>query len=234
MRTFLVLGLAGAVLALGQRAEVREGLAKSVLKSEPLVERAEFQPYLDPMAERVAAAVPDTPTGWTWKVRITKGAASEPRLLPDGTVLLPLSVLEHVRSEAELAALIAHGVAHHTMLFRRLRDDGPLISWSGDMVPPAVALEWSAKERKADTDTVVALQRTGYDPSAWRELFLRLRLHRPMDEGRDPEVLFPQGGAVDTAAFQTFRGELEAVIAEGRAKAAKAPTLYRSPGLPAQ
>lgn len=228
MRTILAVGLAGAVLAFGQKADIREAIAKSVLKSEPIVERAELQAYLDPLVERVAAAVPDAPVDWQWKVRVTKGAAAEPRLLPDGTVLLPLSVLEQVRSEAELAALVAHGIAHHTMLFRRgQRDELPLISWSGDMVPAAVAREWSAKERKADADTVAALQRAGYDPSAWRELFLRLRLQRPMDEGRDPEGTFPAGGVVDTAAFQTFRAEIAAVIADGRVKAAQAPTLYR-------
>lgn len=227
MRTILAFGLAGAFLAFGQqpKAEIREAVAKAVLKDEPLVDRAEFQAYLDPIVERVAAAVPDAPADWKWKVRITSRASSEPRLLPDGTILLPLSVLQHVRNEAEMAALMAHGVAHHSMVFRRFQANGPLISWSGDMLPGAMAKDWSEKERKADADTVAALQKAGYDPSAWRALFLRLQLNRAMDEGRNPEGDFPEGGALDTAAFQTFRTELNAMTAA--TKAVKVPTLYR-------
>ncbi|BDC52567.1 hypothetical protein F183_A48820 [Bryobacterales bacterium F-183] len=216
MRSILVLGLAGAVVALGQQvaAEKREAIARAMVKDEPIVERAEFAAYLDPLVERVASHVPDSPADWAWKALVTRRESAEPRLLPDGTILLPLKILAKVRNEAEMSALIAHGVAHHALLFLRTHGDGPLVMFSGDLVPAAMAAELAGKERKADADTVAALAAAGYDSSAWRGLAVRLNLNREVGEG-------VPGGVPDSAAFEAFRAEIDAITA------VKAPTLRR-------
>jgi predicted Zn-dependent protease len=221
MRTVLVLSLAGVVFtAAGQDAGRRNALAKAMLARETIVDRAGFAAYLDPLVERVAAAVPDAPADWNWKARVAESPGAEARLLPDGTILLPVNVLRQVRNEAELAALLAHAVAHHALVFYRVGTGMPLITVSGDMVP-----RLREREQKADADTVAGLRGAGYDASAWRELFLRLKLDRPVDEGRNPGGEHTPDSVLDTASFHAFRAELEAAIP--KATVAKAPTLYR-------
>jgi hypothetical protein len=156
MRTIAVLGLAGIVLsAFGQDGERRNAIAKSMLSRETIVDRAEFAAYLDPLLERVAAAVPNAPADWNWKARVAESPSAEARLFPDGTILLPLNVLQQVRNEAELAGLLAHAVARHTMVFRRAGSTGlPWITISGDLIPPAAVPGFREKEMQADADTV--------------------------------------------------------------------------------
>lgn len=83
--------------------------------------------------------------------------------LPTGEIFLTTALLNRLKTEGELAAVLAHGAAH-TMLAHELRSI-PTTSKEG-------IWDFSLQqERKADADAIALMAQAGYSPAAYITLF---------------------------------------------------------------
>ncbi len=99
-----------------------------------------------------------------WQLQLTDDPDPAANALPGGTLLVSRGALAHLNSEAELAAVIAHELAHLVMRHTDLEktslpahlEDGPSRSAQID----------ADEERQADSLAVRYVAQAGYDPRA--------------------------------------------------------------------
>ena len=114
--------------------------------------------------------------------------AASATALPGGTVLLSRGLLAQLQNEAQLAALIAHNLAHinardlHPRATARPAHDPSSSLWDGltaaTGIPPAIQ-HTREQERLADASTIAYLIAAGYDP---REFSALLQLLNSLGE----------------------------------------------------
>ena len=149
-------------------------LAGQIRKSTTALGDAAVEDYIQELGSRFA----NQPRGrdWQWQFAVIRddvgGSTHEPLSIPGGHIFVPAPLILAAGSEAELAGMLAHSMAH---VIRRDAIKGgngaPLIfmgSWMGDrtVLPVAFVEEQRANELDADRVAVDMMAVTGYDPSA--------------------------------------------------------------------
>jgi predicted Zn-dependent protease len=140
--------------------------------------------FLDELGQRLAVQAPAT--GFTYTFELSEDERTwlhEPATFPGGYVFVPASLIMAAAGEDELAAMLAHAIAHiaiRPLTRQNARDQTanssvvPLImmgGWSGDAaqdnaVPIAFREAQRKKELESDQLAVRILSTAGYDPQA--------------------------------------------------------------------
>lgn len=125
---------------------------------------ARLAAYVTQVGLRVARASDRPEQDWHFHVSDDDDVAAF--ALPGGHVLVSRGALSWLSSEAELAAVLAHEVAHSARRHPRAIDDESAVERSdADAIERAAALD-ADQERQADSLAVEYLARAGYDPRA--------------------------------------------------------------------
>ena len=99
-----------------------------------------------------------------WQFRITDDPTPGAHSLPGGTVLVARGALLQLDSEAELAAVLAHEIAHGVMGHTQLAKTA--VPEHGSEGPSRTAAIDADEERQADALAVRYVERSGYAPGA--------------------------------------------------------------------
>ena len=142
----------------GNEIEYGNQRASEVLAVTPLVQNESLQKYINNVGQWVAqqSSRPKLP----WRFGLIQSDSIVSFSLPGGTVLISTASFSLLENEAQLAAVLAHDIAHidsrHYVKALRKRDWGDLIQHGLD----------PGRDFDADRDAAVFLARAGYDPYA--------------------------------------------------------------------
>lgn len=142
----------------GNEIEYGNQRASEVLAVTPLVQNESLQKYINNVGQWVAqqSSRPKLP----WRFGLIQSDSIASFSLPGGTVLISTASFSLLENEAQLAAVLAHDIAHidsrHYVKALRKRDWGDLIQHGLD----------PGRDFDADRDAAVFLARAGYDPYA--------------------------------------------------------------------
>ena len=107
-----VKNLARATQEIGEAEEIEIGddLAARLLGAAPLLDNPQLQRYVNRVGRWVAAqsARPELP----WRFGVLEAPQLNAFAVPGGTIFVTRGLLERMRSESELAGVLAHEVAH--------------------------------------------------------------------------------------------------------------------------
>jgi predicted Zn-dependent protease len=115
----------------------------------------------------------------------------EPAALPGGYIFVPASLILSTQTEAELAGMLAHSMAHIVARHgtRQATSAAPLIymgGWQGyggndggTLVPLAFANIMRGHEYDADRLAIRAMAKAGYDPTAMLAYLRRVQPEKP-------------------------------------------------------
>jgi len=189
-------------------------------KTAPVTSPA-VQDYVRKLGQRLS---PDR----TWKFTVIRddagGVTHEPVSLPGGYIFVPAPLIVDGGNEAELAAMLAHAMAHEIL---------PRMVWQESTIPAilipaafpqAVPLGYAKllrqNELAADQTALMLLKSAGYDPSALPD-YIRHTRNEPAGFSSWPSRrerlnaldaglrrLGPAGGKLDSDEFQTIRQAL--------------------------
>lgn len=188
-----------------QEIALGQGIASNLLGAAPLLQNEAVQRYVNQVGRWVAAQGERPALPWTFAVvdvpEINAFAS------PGGYIVLTRGMLQHLHSEAELAAVLAHEIAHvlqrhHLQAIRKAAGanlTGDLISLGlekkkgGDPVLLKLAATGTelyvrggldkADELEADRMAVVLTTRAGYDPYGLPAVLQSLQGMNPADSG---------------------------------------------------
>ena len=192
--------------ALGQRLSEDIEKEDGRLDDQPLID------YVQQIANRLALAAAVK----TMEVRMTRGTDAYAKLLPNGRLYLSAALFQRLETEAELAGLLAHELAH--------RDRAPLIASQAPILLPACVLAFPISPGKSDrrdaelqstTDALQTLRKAGYEPSALLDLLSKLAFDHPawarailpddlllLRAALENDVLPPGGYVIDSSQFR--------------------------------
>lgn len=177
------------------------GIAEQILGSVQLVRDPALQRYVSQVGQIVAQSGERSSLPWIF------GVIDTPSLnafaLPGGVILISRGLFEHLESEDELAAVLAHEVAHvqrkhHYRVVKRqqaIADVSAMVRQ--DNVPAAGLLDAAMKrstlivargldkgaEYEADRDGMVLAARAGYDSTALLSVLEKLHLVSGQGDG---------------------------------------------------
>jgi predicted Zn-dependent protease len=169
----------------------------------------------------------------------------EPRyalLLRSATIQVPVSLMRLCESEAEVAAILAHTVAHinNPYIARPKVEGRPEIRWQISAADPRLipfTMKSVVKERelRADASSVDHLLKAGYHPDSVVSLLLKLPTSEFNDEvrrsaARDAvaDLQVPDNLKVDTSEFAEFRKVLDGLPSAPVKRRTGPPTLRRA------
>ncbi len=103
-----------ARVALSSEQEQVLGLQsyREVLAQSDVVENGREKEMVARVAGRLARAVGDDAEGFDWQVSLVRNEQANAFCLPGGKIVVFTGILEHTRSEAALAAVMGHEMAH--------------------------------------------------------------------------------------------------------------------------
>jgi predicted Zn-dependent protease len=178
------LALAGSLLVaqeppLNKEKEAALGaaMARQVQNDTATVDDSTVHDYIQPLGRRLAAQVRSGDFQWEFVVIRDNvgGSTHEPLSIPGGHIFVPVSLILAANSEAELAGMLAHSMAHIVERHRvRMAGTANLTvfygsrMWNDDGPPlPAESLR-AARDNELDADRVagVLMAAAGYDPTA--------------------------------------------------------------------
>ncbi|MGB9456476.1 MAG: M48 family metalloprotease [Bryobacteraceae bacterium] len=211
-------------IALGQQ------LAHEVERQDGTVADPAIVDYLDGIANRLAGATGVKP----FQIRVTRGLNRYAYLMPHGVLYISGPLLERVESEAELAGLLAHQLAHSRAPLAAAPGSAgtPLFLWPKCVLASqVVSLKWAEDHRDSErlaTETAIqTLRAAGYDPTAVLDLLSKLAYENPIwgkainsDDLLDLRVkldadIAPKAGYVlDSSAFAFERIKLGQALKE--------------------
>jgi beta-barrel assembly-enhancing protease len=165
--------------------------AEQVRQKTTAIKNQAVQDYIDGLGRQLAAQLPETPFPYTFEVVADRPAGDpvathEPLAMPGGVIFVPASLIQAAKSEAELAGMLAHAMAHVSARHEtRMATRQQILSMSttslANMGGPAGQLAQTGATMAAQTGTMkfqrefelqadqVAAQtmaRAGYDPTA--------------------------------------------------------------------
>jgi predicted Zn-dependent protease len=202
-------GILGQVkeIAGGQNAdeEARSGdaIAATVFGAAPAWRRPAAQTYLNLVGRNLARQVERQDV--TWRFAVLDTPSINAMAFPGGIVVITRGLYELVTSEDELAAVLAHEIAHVNRRHQwKVIQQQKLVALAGNAVAksdPGRAAELvadlgtkliargldKASEFEADRDGVVIAARAGYDSSALIAVMERLKA---LKAGADTALLF--------------------------------------------
>jgi len=216
----------------GKVARVGAAFAESIRGRTTPVNSPMALTYLDHLARRLSAHIPGVVPAWTFEVvdqvDNSMNPSHEPLALPGGFFFVTRRLLLDVRSESELAGMIAHAMAHIT------RPDASLLAstfftpggWS--LIPRGLMPRHHACQLAADQEAVRLTSAAGFDPSA---LAAYLSHVKPAFEDRDSRLAALRQLTSDTTAAASSSEEFRSMQTEMRAlfpeRPPRKPTLYR-------
>jgi predicted Zn-dependent protease len=210
-------------------------IAEDLERRDGKLEDVAIEWYLQRVSNRIAIAAGKK----ALEIYVTRSTGQYAHLLP-GTLYLSAGLLERVGTEAELAGLIAHQLAHGSGLVTR-QDAGniPLmISACALATPLGPLLGGTGRdgENHATAAAVDVLKLAGYDPLTMLELLSKLSYEHPawsraIDPGDlldlraaiEPQAVPPGGYELDSSEFIEQHARLLAALGHG--KKMPAPTL---------
>lgn len=214
-------------IALGQQ------LAGEVERQDGSIADPAIAAYLEGIVNRLAGAAGVKPL----QIRVTRGVARYAYLMPQGVLYISGALLERVESEAELAGLFAHELAHARAPVAASPGSAgaPALLWPKCVLASqVVSLKWAEDHREAERlATVTAIQTlraAGYDPTAVLDLLSKLAYENPAwGKAIDPDDLLdlrvklqaettPKAGyLVDSSGFALERAKLMQALNESLA-----------------
>lgn len=193
-----------AATDVGEKDEIEIGreLASTLLGAAPLVANEAMQRYVQSVGRWLASQTerPDLP----WQFGVLDAPQLNAFATPGGYILVTRGLLERMRSEAELAGVLAHEIAHvlqkhHLKAIQKSGQVGlatgvlslaiqdrnslardKLISFGTEMYSRGLD---RGDELEADRLGVVIAARAGYDPYGLPAVLLTLQAMNPEDSG---------------------------------------------------
>jgi predicted Zn-dependent protease len=187
-----------------QDIEVGRQAAAEAERQLPILRDAQVERYVDALVRRLAAAAPGP--RFPYQVKVVNAADINAFALPGGYLYVNRGLVEAVRSEAELAGVLAHEMAHVAerhgteqatkaygaqaglgllgqLLAGRDGKLGTVEQLVGGLSVNALFLKFSRDaETEADRVGAQIMSRAGYDPLAMASFFDLLQAQR----GRNP------------------------------------------------
>jgi predicted Zn-dependent protease len=125
----------------------------------------------DPRPEALVRKLAGDFSPYPWRVEVVAenlgGSTHEPTYFPGGYLFVPEALLTAARDEAELAAMLAHGMAHVIERHALRHSTGiPAFIGAGGPLPLGMSREQREWEGAADRRAVALLTAAGYDPAA--------------------------------------------------------------------
>ena len=158
--------------------ELGRSLAERLL---PLAERIERKDglfpdsaYVQQIQRRVAMGVDKPP-----EIRVTSAAEWYAFLLPNGIVYFSAGLLERLSSEAELAGLLAHELAHAQANIQNPDAGFEQCVLATGYLPVRHGAAARSPEKRALQTATTDLRSAGYDPFAVLDLFPKLGYEHP-------------------------------------------------------
>jgi predicted Zn-dependent protease len=184
-----------------------DALADQLRRSGEPVE-GDVQAYVRRVASRVAA-------GEKWSIEVIGGGLGEGMFAAwvPGHVFVPARSLQSAKSEAELAALLAHAMSHRIA--------------PGLGIPAAGEGVNLSEEIRADQGAVARMVKAGYHPQALWDYLERVVRVVPVERLRAVEAAVREAPSrpewiEDTSEFAEMRARVA-----GPARPQRAPSLYR-------
>ncbi len=181
-----------------KRAEVEviSSRMRDAIESEfPLLKHKLVNRYVDSLGQSIVSRNPGMPP-LPYEFRVLKANEAMAFSLPGGIVYLSLGMLRAVDLEGQLAAAIAHELAHqqlnhHLILWRKKvnssRGQGYILDFSGDWKDTFLGERgalYLGKEMEEEADRLAPslLYRAGFDPRlyiSWLQLLRKMELASP-------------------------------------------------------
>jgi predicted Zn-dependent protease len=177
-----------------KEAALGKGLADDVRRQTTKLDNPEVQAYVERIAGRLAAHLPDTSLTFTFTVVTDDrgGPTHEPYALPGGYIFVSSSLILGAQDEAEFAGMLAHAMIHvaarhstREATRRQLANQAtiPLIYMGGwqtgnasqILIPVGFLKFQRANELEADTLAVPTMAAAGYDPAAFLRYISRVQ-----------------------------------------------------------
>ncbi|WP_043739821.1 M48 family metalloprotease [Thioalkalivibrio nitratireducens] len=204
----------GGLLTTTEELELGRSLLREIRRAMPLVDDPEINFYLDALGQRLVSNAPDT-TG-AFHFLAVDNRQINAFAMPGGIVGMHSGLILETRDEAELAAVMAHEIAHVTQrhiarMFARGRDINfatglaVLAGILAASIDPQLAqaaitggmaagiqsqIDYTrANEAEADRVGIQVLASTGFDPHAMADFFERLQELTRGAEDAVPEYL---------------------------------------------
>jgi predicted Zn-dependent protease len=212
-------------------------MANGIERRDSILEDVAIVSYLQRVSNRIAGAAGKK----ALEIHVTRSTDQYAYLLP-GTLYISSGLLERISSEAELAGLFAHELAHGSAMVTRPNAGSiPLMTSACVLASPVGGLPGSTfrdAENQATTAAGGVLKLAGYDPLAMLELLSKLSYEHPaLSRAIDPDDLLnlratiepqaapPGGYVINSSEFIEQHARLVATL--GRLK--KTPYLTLGP-----
>jgi predicted Zn-dependent protease len=205
-----------------------DALAKDVERQFDRIADPSIVEYLQRIENRLALASGAKPL----EVRLVRNSKQSAIPFPNGVLYISSGLLERIESEAELAGLLAHEMAHEPWQTIPPTQSGgtipllvPPCALSSPGRTPLVRQDRREPEQQATATAVKTLQAAGYDPEAVLTLFSKLSYEHPawskaivsddlLDLRATVETEVPPVGGymVDGSAFVQMRTRLAEIV----------------------
>lgn len=183
---------------------------KRLEQSDALYGDSKLEAYVNQVAMRLVATVPEKDGGF--RVKVVKDPHLNAFTYPDGFCYVNTGILARLENESQLAALLAHEIAHYVNHhavngIRRLqhqpdpatRDPADKDTVLSAFVPQSVECTWSGyrheAELEADREGLKLMLQAGYNPYEALRLFEHLaeemereKYHEPLFSGSHPRL----------------------------------------------
>ncbi len=208
---FWVSGSFGAISVSDEERLGRE-LLKEILTTSELINDPEVVGYVNGIGERILEAV--SPKYFDCRFFVVKDGRLNAFALPGGYIFITSGLLEELDSEDELAAVMAHEVAHvearhvakRLEALKRLQiatgaatiagfllggvEAGSAVAITSSAIAMSSLLAYSrADEREADRLGFEYMSRAGYDPRAFVSVLNKIMRHRWLLTENEPSYL---------------------------------------------
>jgi predicted Zn-dependent protease len=183
---------------------------KRLEQSDALYRDSKLEAYVNQVAMRLVATVPEKDGGF--RVKVIKDPHLNAFTYPDGFCYVNTGILARLENEAQLAALLAHEIAHYVNHhaingITRLQHQPDVAAHdlagkdtaSSALVPQSIECTWSGyrheAELEADREGLKLMIRAGYNPYEALRLFEHLaeemareKYHEPLFFGSHPRL----------------------------------------------
>ncbi len=192
---------AGADMTPRQEYYLGRSIAAQVLTENNLVTSMEMQTYINALGHYLVLHSDRPHTFKGYKFAVVEGSSPAAMSAPGGFIFITEGMLRQVRNEEELAAVMAHEIAHVELkhaesIIQKQKRTGLALGLLAEAAKrefeddvPAELFEWGAKgveavvnasfdrgqEMEADARALEILKLAGYDPQALQTILLRMQ-----------------------------------------------------------
>ena len=218
MSTFHPTGTTLVLLAstlFAQPGDLSNSLAAEVRRQSPPLSHPKLDAYCQALGQRLLP-------GSTIHFEVIRSESAEPVPLRGGPIFVPTRLLLTARSNAEVAAVLAHALAHSTEPISSRRVVFPLHDEAQYAIPLGHQVARQASELAADRQALEFSQRGGFPPGALAEYLRRVL---PPNNPRLANLPPPDD---DAAAPDEWFLEIQTLV-KSLLPVRRPPTLHREP-----